>query len=160
MLQPRLKNTILTSYKCLADHVRFSVLTYLFGGDFDDMFSDAHCQRVINWISVTGGTSSAFDVTTKPVIFYNHFYDFGLRDVMTGLIEARKRAGIPPIQPIILSCSITQIISTGRFLVVSNDGVANEIDTTMKGEDRYYPVLWFHGLQGAIYTKTLASPNI
>ncbi|ERM99977.1 hypothetical protein AMTRI_Chr10g224780 [Amborella trichopoda] len=29
-----------------------------------------------------------------PVIFYDHFYDFGLRDVITELIEARSRAGI------------------------------------------------------------------
>ncbi|KAD7479496.1 hypothetical protein E3N88_02632 [Mikania micrantha] len=123
---------------------------------------DAHRQRVINWINATGGTSSAFDVTTKgilhsalhnqywrlidpngkppgvmgwwpsravtfvenhdtgstqghwpfprdklmqgyayilthpgtPVIFYDHFYDFGLHDVITELINARKRAGI------------------------------------------------------------------
>ncbi|MFS7930806.1 putative galactose oxidase/kelch, beta-propeller, F-box-like domain superfamily [Helianthus anomalus] len=64
----------------------------------------------------------------------------------------------PRIQPIILSCSITHIISTGRFLVVSNDGVANEIDTTKKGDDCFLPVVWFHGLQGAIYTETLTSP--
>uniref|UniRef100_A0A7N0SYL4 alpha-amylase n=1 Tax=Kalanchoe fedtschenkoi TaxID=63787 RepID=A0A7N0SYL4_KALFE len=123
---------------------------------------DAHRQRIINWINATGGTSSAFDVTTKgilhsalhnqywrlidpqgkpsgvlgwwpsravtflenhdtgstqghwpfprdkltqgyayilthpgtPVIFYDHFYDFGIRDVITELIEARRRAGI------------------------------------------------------------------
>lgn len=29
-----------------------------------------------------------------PVVFYDHFYDFGLRDVITELIEARRRAGI------------------------------------------------------------------
>ncbi|OMP07813.1 hypothetical protein COLO4_07022 [Corchorus olitorius] len=123
---------------------------------------DAHRQRIVNWINATGGTSSAFDVTTKgilhsalhnqywrlidpqgkptgvlgwwpsravtflenhdtgstqghwpfprdklaqgyayilthpgtPVIFYDHFYDFGIRDVLTELIEARRRAGI------------------------------------------------------------------
>eukprot|EP00257_Ricinus_communis_P019911 XP_015579026.1 uncharacterized protein LOC8285074 isoform X1 [Ricinus communis] len=123
---------------------------------------DAHRQRIINWINATGGTSSAFDVTTKgilhsalhnqywrlidpqgkptgvmgwwpsravtflenhdtgstqghwpfprdklaqgyayilthpgtPVIFYDHFYDFGVRDIITELVEARKRAGI------------------------------------------------------------------
>lgn len=123
---------------------------------------DAHRQRIINWINATGGTSSAFDVTTKgilhsalhnqywrlidpqgkpsgvlgwwpsravtflenhdtgstqghwpfprdklmqgyayilthpgtPVVFYDHFYDFGIHDVITELIEARKRAGI------------------------------------------------------------------
>ncbi|KAK8693353.1 hypothetical protein V6N13_070938 [Hibiscus sabdariffa] len=123
---------------------------------------DAHRQRIVNWINATGGTSSAFDVTTKgilhsalhgqywrlidpqgkptgvmgwwpsractflenhdtgstqghwpfprdklaqgyayilthpgtPVIFYDHLYEFGLRDVMTELIEARRRAGI------------------------------------------------------------------
>lgn len=123
---------------------------------------DAHRQRIVNWINATGGTSSAFDVTTKgilhsalhnqywrlidpqgkptgvmgwwpsravtflenhdtgstqghwpfprdklaqgyayilthsgtPVIFYDHFYDFGLHDTITELIEARRRAGI------------------------------------------------------------------
>ncbi|XP_034705774.1 uncharacterized protein LOC117929569 isoform X1 [Vitis riparia] len=29
-----------------------------------------------------------------PVVFYDHFYDFGLRDVITELIEARRRTGI------------------------------------------------------------------
>ncbi|KAJ1421491.1 Glycosyl hydrolase, family 13, catalytic domain [Sesbania bispinosa] len=29
-----------------------------------------------------------------PVIFYDHFYDFGIHDVITELIEARRRAGI------------------------------------------------------------------
>ncbi|KDP27239.1 hypothetical protein JCGZ_19938 [Jatropha curcas] len=123
---------------------------------------DAHRQRIVNWINATGGTSSAFDVTTKgilhsalhnqywrlidpqgkptgvmgwwpsravtflenhdtgstqghwpfprdklmqgyayilthpgtPTIFYDHFYDFGIRDVITELVEARKRADI------------------------------------------------------------------
>lgn len=123
---------------------------------------DAHRQRIVNWINATGGTSSAFDVTTKgilhsalhdqywrlidpqgkptgvmgwwpsravtflenhdtgstqghwpfprdklaqgyayilthpgtPVVFYDHFYDFGIRDVLTELIEARRRAGV------------------------------------------------------------------
>lgn len=123
---------------------------------------DAHRQRIVNWINATGGTSSAFDVTTKgilhsalhneywrlidpqgkptgvmgwwpsravtflenhdtgstqghwpfpreklaqgyayilthpgtPVIFYDHFYDFGIRDIITELIEARRRAGV------------------------------------------------------------------
>ncbi|GMI98235.1 hypothetical protein HRI_003492800 [Hibiscus trionum] len=123
---------------------------------------DAHRQRIVNWINATGGTSSAFDVTTKgilhaalhgqywrlidpqgkptgvmgwwpsractfienhdtgstqghwpfpreklaqgyayimthpgtPVIFYDHLYEFGMRDVLTEIIEARTRAGI------------------------------------------------------------------
>jgi len=123
---------------------------------------DAHRQRIINWINATGGSSSAFDVTTKgilhvalhneywrlidpqgkptgvmgwwpsravtylenhdtgstqghwpfprdkltqgyayilthpgtPVVFYDHFYDFGLHDPITELIDARTRAGI------------------------------------------------------------------
>ncbi|GLU01825.1 hypothetical protein SLE2022_191080 [Rubroshorea leprosula] len=123
---------------------------------------DAHRQRIVNWINATGGTSSAFDVTTKgilhsalhneywrlidpqgkppgvmgwwpsravtflenhdtgstqghwpfpreklaqgyayilthpgtPVIFYDHFYDFGLHDIITELIETRKQAGV------------------------------------------------------------------
>lgn len=123
---------------------------------------DAHRQRIINWINATGGTSSAFDITTKgilhsalhneywrlidpqgkptgvmgwwasravtflenhdtgstqghwpfprdklmqgyayilthpgtPVIFYDHFYDFGIHDVIAELIEARRRGGI------------------------------------------------------------------
>ncbi|MQL69132.1 hypothetical protein Taro_001387, partial [Colocasia esculenta] len=123
---------------------------------------DAHRQRIVNWINATGGTSSAFDVTTKgilhsavhnqywrlidpqgkptgvmgwwpsravtflenhdtgstqghwpfprdklgqgyayilthpgtPTVFYDHFYDFGLRDTIVELIEARRRAGV------------------------------------------------------------------
>ncbi|KAK8711109.1 hypothetical protein V6N13_146405 [Hibiscus sabdariffa] len=123
---------------------------------------DAHRQRIVNWINATGGTSSAFDVTTKgilhaalhgqywrlidpqgkptgvmgwwpsractfienhdtgstqghwpfpreklaqgyayilthpgtPVIFYDHLYEFGMRDVLTEIMEARKRAGV------------------------------------------------------------------
>lgn len=123
---------------------------------------DPHRQRIINWINATGGTSSAFDITTKgilhsalhneywrlidpqgkptgvmgwwpsravtflenhdtgstqghwpfprdklmqgyayilthpgtPAIFYDHFYDFGIHDMITELIEARRRAGI------------------------------------------------------------------
>ncbi|KAF8408199.1 hypothetical protein HHK36_007342 [Tetracentron sinense] len=84
---------------------------------------DAHRQRIVNWINASGGTSSAFDVTTKghwpfprdklaqgyayilthpgtPVIFYDHFYDFGLRDIITELIEARRRAGIHCRSPV------------------------------------------------------------
>ncbi|KAH7435067.1 hypothetical protein KP509_06G047800 [Ceratopteris richardii] len=123
---------------------------------------DAHRQRIVNWINAAGGTSSAFDVTTKgilhsalhneywrlidpqgkppgvmgwwpsravtflenhdtgstqghwpfprhklmqgyayilthpgtPVIFYDHFYDFGLHDQIAELIAVRKRTGI------------------------------------------------------------------
>ncbi|KAK9944220.1 hypothetical protein M0R45_009798 [Rubus argutus] len=29
------------------------------------IFLHAHRQRIVNWINATGGTSSAFDVTTK-----------------------------------------------------------------------------------------------
>ena len=29
------------------------------------MDADAHRQRIVNWINAAGGTSSAFDVTTK-----------------------------------------------------------------------------------------------
>ncbi|XP_050380889.1 uncharacterized protein LOC126798094 [Argentina anserina] len=123
---------------------------------------DAHRQRIVDWINATGGSSSAFDVTTKgilhsalhnqywrlidpqgkptgvmgwwpsravtflenhdtgstqghwpfprekltqgyayilthpgtPTIFYDHLYDFGLHEILTELIEARRRAGI------------------------------------------------------------------
>ncbi|KAL1809635.1 uncharacterized protein LOC108196268 [Daucus carota subsp. sativus] len=129
---------------------------------------DAHRQRIVNWINATGGTSSAFDVTTKgilhsalhneywrlidpqgkptgvlgwwpsravtflenhdtgstqghwpfprdkltqgyayilthpgtPVVFYDHFYDFGIHDTITELIEARKRASIHCRSPV------------------------------------------------------------
>ncbi|KAL2634517.1 hypothetical protein R1flu_005996 [Riccia fluitans] len=129
---------------------------------------DAHRQRIINWINATGGTSSAFDVTTKgilhsalhneywrlidpqgkppgvmgwwpsravtflenhdtgstqghwpfprdklmqgyayilthpgtPVIFYDHFYDFGLHDQIAELIAARKRTGVHCRSPV------------------------------------------------------------
>lgn len=123
---------------------------------------DAHRQRIVNWINAAGGTSSAFDVTTKgilhsalhgefwrlidpqgkppgvmgwwpsravtflenhdtgstqghwpfprdklmmgyayilthpgtPVIFHDHFYDFGLHDQIADLIAVRTRTGV------------------------------------------------------------------
>jgi alpha-amylase len=30
--------------------------------------ADSHRQRIINWINAAGGTSSAFDVTTKGIL--------------------------------------------------------------------------------------------
>lgn len=129
---------------------------------------NGHRQRIINWINATGGTSSAFDVTTKgilhsalhneywrlidpqgkppgvmgwwpsravtflenhdtgstqghwpfprdklmqgyayilshpgtPVIFYDHFYDFGIHDQIAELIAARKHAGVHCRSPV------------------------------------------------------------
>ncbi|MFS8019069.1 hypothetical protein Hanom_Chr15g01399511 [Helianthus anomalus] len=99
-------------------------------------------------------------VHTELHIFVTHGFPHWMVDLWRIEGESWVKLWVfPPVQPIILSCSITHIISTGRFFVVSNR-VANEIDTTMKGDDCYYLVLWFHGLQGAIYTETLASPNI
>ncbi|KAJ4826079.1 hypothetical protein Tsubulata_015174 [Turnera subulata] len=147
---------------------------------------DAHRQRIINWINATGGTSSAFDVTTKgilhsalhneywrlidphgrptgvmgwwpsravtflenhdtgstqghwpfprdklaqghayilthpgtPVVFYDHFYDFGMHDIITELIEARRRAGI--------HCR-----STVKIFHANNEGYAALIGDTL-----------------------------
>ncbi|XP_030482491.2 uncharacterized protein LOC115699295 isoform X2 [Cannabis sativa] len=147
---------------------------------------DAHRQRIVNWINATGGTSSAFDVTTKgilhsalhnqywrlidpqgkptgvmgwwpsravtflenhdtgstqahwpfprdklaqgyayilthpgtPVIFYDHFYDFGIRDIITELIEARRRAGI--------HCR-----STVKIFHANNEGYVAQIGDTL-----------------------------
>lgn len=147
---------------------------------------DAHRQRIVNWINATGGTSSAFDVTTKgilhsalhnqywrlidpqgkptgvmgwwpsravtflenhdtgstqghwpfprdkltqgyayilthpgtPVIFYDHFYDFGLRDIITELIESRTRAGIHCRSPV-------------KIYHANNDGYVAEIGETL-----------------------------
>ncbi|XP_019195534.1 PREDICTED: uncharacterized protein LOC109189197 [Ipomoea nil] len=143
---------------------------------------DAHRQRIVNWINATGGTSSAFDVTTKgilhsalhnqywrlidpqgkpsgvmgwwpsravtflenhdtgstqghwpfprdkltqgyayilthpgtPVVFYDHFYDFGIRDIITELIEARRRGGIHCRSPV-------------KILHANNDGYVAQV---------------------------------
>lgn len=129
---------------------------------------DSHRQRIVNWVNATGGSSSAFDVTTKgilhsalhneywrlidpqgkppgvmgwwpsravtflenhdtgstqghwpfprdklmqgyayilthpgtPVIFYDHFYDFGLRDQIAELIAVRTRTGVHCRSPV------------------------------------------------------------
>ncbi|XP_059283799.1 uncharacterized protein LOC132037321 [Lycium ferocissimum] len=147
---------------------------------------DAHRQRIVNWINATGGSSSAFDVTTKgilhsalhnqywrlidpqgkptgvmgwwpsravtflenhdtgstqghwpfprdkltqgyayilthpgtPVIFYDHFYDFGIRDVINELIEARRRAGIHCRSPL-------------KIYHANNDGYVAQIGDTL-----------------------------
>ena len=40
------------------------------------------------------GVINQLDFFLQPTIFYDHFYDFGIHDVMTELIEARRRARI------------------------------------------------------------------
>lgn len=147
---------------------------------------DAHRQRIVNWINATGGTSSAFDVTTKgilhsalhneywrlidpqgkptgvmgwwpsravtflenhdtgstqghwpfprdkltqgyayilthpgtPVVFYDHFYDFGIHDIITELIEARKRAAIHCRSPV-------------KIFHATGDGYAAQVGDTL-----------------------------
>lgn len=147
---------------------------------------DAHRQRIVNWINATGGTSSAFDVTTKgilhsalhnqywrlidpqgkptgvmgwwpsravtflenhdtgstqghwpfprdkliqgyayilthpgtPVVFYDHFYDFGIRDIITELIEARRRAGVHCRSPL-------------KIFHANNDGYVAKVGETL-----------------------------
>lgn len=67
----------------------------------------------------------------------------------------------PPIRPILLGCTITYVISTGKFLVVDDYGDVNELDITLSGEDCYYPVLGSYSmLAGAVFTETLVSPNM
>ncbi|KAK6928103.1 Alpha-amylase, C-terminal beta-sheet [Dillenia turbinata] len=53
-----------------------------------------------------------------PVIFYDHFYDFGLRDVIIELIEARRRAGV--------HCR-----SSVKIYHANNDGYVAQIGDTL-----------------------------
>lgn len=53
-----------------------------------------------------------------PVIFYDHFYDFGIRDIITELIEARRRAGI--------HCR-----SSVKIFHANNEGYVAEIGDTL-----------------------------
>eukprot|EP00850_Spirogloea_muscicola_P015054 SM000112S23996 [mRNA] locus=s112:205571:213129:- [translate_table: standard] len=137
---------------------------------------DAHRQRIINWVNATGGTSSAFDVTTKgilhsalhseywrlidpqgkppgvmgwwpsravtflenhdtgstqghwpfprdkllqgyayilthpgtPVIFYDHFYDFGLHDQIAELVAVRNRTGVHCRSPVMIFHAVAE----------------------------------------------------
>nr|GMD17936.1 probable alpha-amylase 2 [Ipomoea batatas] len=41
-----------------------------------------------------------FTSCLQPVVFYDHFYDFGIRDIITELIEARRRGGIHCRSPV------------------------------------------------------------
>ncbi|XP_008807825.2 uncharacterized protein LOC103720069 isoform X1 [Phoenix dactylifera] len=154
---------------------------------------DAHRQRIVNWINATGGTSSAFDVTTKgilhsalhnqywrlidpqgkptgvmgwwpsravtflenhdtgstqghwpfprdklgqgyayilthpgtPVIFYDHFYDFSLRDTITELIESRRRAGIHCRSPV-------------KIYHANNEGYVAKVDSSLVMKIGYF----------------------
>ncbi|XP_047312838.1 uncharacterized protein LOC124916150 [Impatiens glandulifera] len=147
---------------------------------------DAHRQRIINWINATGGTSSAFDVTTKgilhhalhnefwrlidpqgkptgvmgwwpsravtflenhdtgstqghwpfpreklpqgyayilthpgtPTLFYDHYYDFGLREVINELVDVRRRAGV--------SCR-----SSVKIFHANNEGYVAQVGDTL-----------------------------
>ncbi|KAL3525856.1 hypothetical protein ACH5RR_014228 [Cinchona calisaya] len=53
-----------------------------------------------------------------PVIFYDHFYDFGLREIITELIESRTRAGIHCRSPV-------------KIYHANNDGYVAQIGDTL-----------------------------
>lgn len=70
------------------------------------VYTDSHRQRIINWINAAGGTSSAFDVTTK---------------VLQGLIflfmKFKSLKEIVPSQ--IVSICLKEIISIENFISVT-----------------------------------------
>lgn len=51
---------VVSCLPCHCDYILLNNLKFL-------TWLDAHRQRIVNWINATGGTSSAFDVTTKVV---------------------------------------------------------------------------------------------
>ncbi|XP_071915827.1 uncharacterized protein [Coffea arabica] len=53
-----------------------------------------------------------------PVIFYDHFYDFGLREIISELIESRTRAGIHCRSPV-------------KIYHANNDGYVAQIGETL-----------------------------
>lgn len=54
----------------------------------------------------------------QPVVFYDHFYDFGLHDIITELIEARTRAGVHCRSPV-------------KIYHANNDGYVAQIGDTL-----------------------------
>ncbi|KAK1426523.1 hypothetical protein QVD17_15197 [Tagetes erecta] len=63
------------------------------------------------------------------------------------------------LPPSLFGRTITYVVSTGKFLVVSRSGTVFEIDTTKNGIECYYPVFSESSIQGAVYTETLMSPD-
>ncbi|XP_057769688.1 uncharacterized protein LOC130989666 isoform X1 [Salvia miltiorrhiza] len=53
-----------------------------------------------------------------PVVFYDHFYDFGIRDIITELIEARRRGGIHCRSPL-------------KIFHANNDGYVAKVGETL-----------------------------
>ncbi|KAK1419556.1 hypothetical protein QVD17_28741 [Tagetes erecta] len=63
------------------------------------------------------------------------------------------------LPPSLFGRTITYVVSTGKFLVVSRSGTVFEIDTTKNGIECYHPVFSESSIQGAVYTETLMSPD-
>ncbi|KAK1435813.1 hypothetical protein QVD17_01582 [Tagetes erecta] len=63
------------------------------------------------------------------------------------------------LPPSLFGRTITYVVSTGKFLVVSRSGTVFQIDTTKNGIECYHPVFSESSIQGAVYTETLMSPD-
>lgn len=63
-------------------------------------------------------TNSCVFAHLQPVVFYDHFYDFGIRDIITELIEARRRAGVHCRSPL-------------KIFHANNDGYVAKVGETL-----------------------------
>ncbi|GKB18929.1 hypothetical protein Tco_0852852 [Tanacetum coccineum] len=82
----------------------YSTMNQLLIGVFNCMCAYAHRKRVINWINATGGTSSAFDVTTKTIIEYS--------DALQGTVKLGLKQGLAKGTSIETTTTISD--NTGR----------------------------------------------
>lgn len=76
----------------------------------------------------------------QPVVFYDHFYDFGLRDRIVELIEARGRAGVHCRSPVKIYHANNEgyVAQVGNSLTMKlghfdwNPSKENQLDGTWK----------------------------
>ncbi|KAI3670387.1 hypothetical protein L1987_87978 [Smallanthus sonchifolius] len=68
----------------------------------------------------------------------------------------------PPIPPVPLSLwiSITHYMTNGRWFIMAGQRKVYEIPLEKRPLERFYPVTWFRGHEGGVFTETLVSPTL
>ncbi|XVE55904.1 hypothetical protein DITRI_Ditri03aG0194400 [Diplodiscus trichospermus] len=123
--------------------------------DFSLGQEDSHRNALKDWVEAAGGVVTAFDFTTKLVLndavqgnlwrlknsngnppgmigtlpqnaFYDHFFDFGLKDEITKLVAVRNRNGISSTSKVNILAS-----ESGLYMASIDDKIIRKIGPKM-----------------------------
>ncbi|XP_076929373.1 putative F-box/kelch-repeat protein At1g12870 [Bidens hawaiensis] len=109
---------------------------------------DAHTKKLYNTtfpkLPTTPSDAHLLVIHNDLHMFVTHGFPYWTVDLWKMTSHAWTKVWVfPPIRPMLTGVTITFITTTGKFMVVSDDGFTNEIDTTKDGDDSYHSLPYY-----------------